>query len=649
MNKAIMTLSILLISSFVAGQSHRDTIINIEEVKITGKKLLKNNGFVITEIDSAVLAENIHTSLSELLSDRTVIFIKSYGQGSLASASFRGTGASHTQILWNGISLNNPMPGQVDLSLIPVFFIDKAELNKGGSSLQSVSGALGGSIVLNSLSDFNNPFSATIIQTAGSNNTYQTLIKIGTGGSVFHSDFKFYREQSKNDFLFLNTADGTNSYQKQTNADYFKNALLNNTSFKFSKNRFLSLSSWLQYNNRNIPSIMSFDGNERNENQKDNTFRTVIKYTSYRKNIKTHIIGAFVTERIRYYLADKTETQLFVHTNSESNTKQVFAKYKIEYQKHQNLLLQSELHIEYDIADYFDEVSKIHYEADRQTTELLISTHYLFNNYISSYVLLRINYTDKKFLPLIPSAGFEFNFTNRFPLIVKTNFSRNFHNPTLNDLYWIPGGTPDLKPEQGLTSDLNFIYCPVKSNHLKTQIEITGFASYINDWIIWRPSEYRYWKAENIRNVFSRGSELSFSGTYSFNKIQTSLKTNYAYTKTTDETDKTNDDSAGGKQLIYIPEHKINSFINIKYLNYYLIFSHIYTGERYTSSSNEDIRHHLPAYNIENLSVGSTFKIKKIHFEAELKIKNLLNKSYQEILWRAMPGRQYFFSFKFNY
>ncbi len=649
MNKAIMTLSILLISGFVKGQNLRDTIINIGEVKITEKKFLKDKGFVVTEIDSAVLAENIHTSLSELLSDRTVVFIKSYGQGSLASASFRGTGASHTQILWNGISLNNPMPGQVDLSLIPVFFIDKAELNKGGSSLQVVSGALGGSIVLNSLPDFKNPFSATLMQTAGSNNTYQTLIKIGAGGSAFRSDFKFYREQSENDFLFLNTADGTNSYQEQTNADYFKNAVLNNTSFKFSKNRFLSLNSWLQYNNRNIPPIMSFDGNERDENQKDNTFRTIAKYSAYRKNLKTNIIGAFIYENMRYYLADKTETQLFVHTNSESNTKQFFAKYRIEYQKHENLLLQSELNLEYDIADYFDDVSKIHYDADRQTAEFLISSHYLFNDYLSSYVLLRINYTDKEFLPLIPSAGFEFDFTKRFPLIIKTNFSRNYHNPTLNDLYWIPGGNPDLKPEQGLTGDLNFIYFPVRTNHLETQIEVDGFASYINDWIIWRPSEYRYWKAENIREVFSRGAELSFSGTYAFNKIQTSLKANYAYTKTTDETDKTTDDSAEGKQLIYIPEHKFNSFISIKYSNCHLTFSHIYTGERYTSSSNEDFRHHLPAYNIENLSVGKTFKFKKTEFETELKIKNLLNKSYQEILWRAMPGRQYFFSLKFKY
>ena len=63
-------------------------------------------------------------TVAELLSENSVIYIKSYGSGGLSTASFRGTGAGHTQLTWNDININNPMVGQFDLSLVPAGFID---------------------------------------------------------------------------------------------------------------------------------------------------------------------------------------------------------------------------------------------------------------------------------------------------------------------------------------------------------------------------------------------------------------------------------------------------------------------------------------------------------------------------------------------
>ena len=60
-----------------------------------------------SHIDTTVLYEKGTLSLSDLLSENTPVFIKNHGRGALASASFRGTAASHTQVNWNGIKINS--------------------------------------------------------------------------------------------------------------------------------------------------------------------------------------------------------------------------------------------------------------------------------------------------------------------------------------------------------------------------------------------------------------------------------------------------------------------------------------------------------------------------------------------------------------
>ncbi len=646
--KSAIPIVLLILSSFALfAQNMNDTIVSVSEVKITEKRILQEKGLSETILDSSILAQNKTTSLSDLLSENSSIFIKSYGQGSLASASFRGTGASHTQILWNGISLNNPMLGQVDLSLIPVYFIDKAKILSGGSSLKSVSGALGGSIELNSLPNFNKKYTASFIQSFGSSKTFQSFLKAGVGFQKFSTVFKLFHEQSQNDFLYLNTATGDYNYEKQKNADYVKNAVLNETYFKISDKQFLSLISWYQTNNRNLPPIMSFQGTDREENQTDDELRLLAKYNLYSGNFKSEIIAGIIQEHLNYFLADHTETELFIHTNSKSKTNSLTAKYSLEYKPAKKLFFKSSLSYEHQKADYYDKQNLTGYDAERQIAEWYFAGHYEFSKYVIAYTFFRANMTDKKILPLMPSIGFEIQPMKNLPFLIKSNFSRNYHNPTLNDLYWIPGGNPDLKPEQGYSSDLSLNWS-VKKNNFTLKTDVTSFASYITNWIIWKPGEFRYWQAENIKKVFSRGIEFSLSANYQINSFKTSVRTNYSFTKTTNENSIGNTDLSVGKQLIYIPVNKANTLFNIDFFQYTVSLNHTFTGKRFTSSSEEETRHQLPAFNLINLSFGRKFELKKIRFDTQFKVKNLFNEDYQEILWRAMPDRHFLFVLKIS-
>src|SRR5690606_11557352 len=106
--------------------------------------------------------------LGDILQSNTGIFIKSYGQGGLATASFRGTAASHTKVLWNDMPLNSSMNGLIDFSLLPIAFYDGIEIDYGGASLEQNSGSLGGSINLKNGVDFTNRVNIDARQTFAS-------------------------------------------------------------------------------------------------------------------------------------------------------------------------------------------------------------------------------------------------------------------------------------------------------------------------------------------------------------------------------------------------------------------------------------------------------------------------------------------------
>src|SRR5210317_1328629 len=126
----------------VFSQGIRDSVFQIEGVSVAAQRIFvkEQAGMKQSHVDSTVLQNKAILSLSELLSENTSVFIKNHGRGALATASFRGTSASHTQVTWNGISINSPMTGMTDFSLIPVYVVDEVNLKHGTGSISEMNG-----------------------------------------------------------------------------------------------------------------------------------------------------------------------------------------------------------------------------------------------------------------------------------------------------------------------------------------------------------------------------------------------------------------------------------------------------------------------------------------------------------------------------
>ncbi len=613
--------------------SELEVIANLEEL---------NSPTKVTTIDSIARKELNLNDIGELLAAYTPVFVKSYGRGSLSTVSFRGTGASHTKVLWEGFNINSPMLGQTDFSLLPGSFFDEVKLHYGGGSLTEVSGALGGSISLKSNSSNNDNQLFSIQQSVGSFNTFLTSASLNLNKSGFSSSTRFIRQSSLNNFSYFNNAIlPSGEEMTQTNADFVNKGFTQQFSYRISNKQEIILISWNQWNNRNIPVIMTNveKGGNQLEWQNDFFTRNILSWKLHNANTSWEAKGAYFYEELDYYLQTSDSLQNVISLiDSHNKTKNYSLILNVSSELGKNIILKAgtELLHQQVISNNYIE------KKQRMIIDTYVSLKKNFSNILTAEILIRSEITDAEFIPIMPMLGINYKPFADHNFNFRVNISRNYNLPTLNDLYWYPGGNEDLKPEHSLEAEVGLDYAtPLFEKHIIT-LSGSAYASSVKDWIIWLPGDYRYWSPDNISNVYARGIELSFKINGKFNNIEYNIFGEYAYTRTTNNSDSAKITGISEVQLMYVPIHSANGYLNVNTMGYYINWNLSFTGSRNTSLNNdEDYSFTLPKYTLNNISVGKRFTIKKVHLDIRGKIYNIFDINYQAVLWRAMPGRNF--------
>jgi outer membrane cobalamin receptor len=639
---------LVFLSQGVFGQSLADTV-RIREVQVFGQRKPEETGMKITRPDSLAMISSITAHLHELLSQNTPVFIKTYGRGSVATASFRGTSSSHTQLLWNGMTLNSPLRGSADLSLLPVLFIDDAWLLHGGSSLSENSGALGGSIHLANKADWSRTNNLVILAGLGSFNSGTWLARMQAGKQKFRSVTRLMYDHSENNFPFYNVGVLPSRTDTLGNADYRKWAALQEFYLRFGVENQAALRIWFQQSDRNLPQLMSYEGSLRKETQEDGQLRTQIEVKNYSSAIKYHYSSGLNHTRLNYFRSAAGHE--YVNDDARSSESSLYNRVKLNTSFNSKLHISGLVEINHHLVDVKNPVRQIGYRKSRLEGGAMVHFQYRPGATWGVFALMRSEGYDGEFVPFIPSAGAEISLSDTYPVLIKVNAARNYHKPTLNDLYWIPGGNPDLKAEDGLMADFSVSTDSRVSG--RWQQEVTLFYSLIDNWIIWQPSATGawYWEAANVKEVFSRGVEYQFSSRMQFNRMKLQFSGNYAFTRSTNENAVRSADQSRGKQLIYIPKHTGNLHAAATAGTWTVRGDLGYTGRRYTQSSNEWSHYEsvlnpfwITGASVEKLFVSGNWKI-----STQLKADNLFNVNYQQILWRPMPGRHYSITLAFRW
>ena len=621
---------IILFSLPLQGQvfSSNDTIKIIEVVISRNKNNSYPTEYKKTTIDSSIIKNYSQGSLAEILSENSNIFIKSYGMGGTATPSFRGTGASQTVIDWNGININSPMLGQSDLSLIPVGLMDDIQIYFGGASMSLNSGGIGGIINLETKPYWKNETLISISTGMGSFGRYSGLVKIKIGNVSFQSVTKYFFQSAENDFRYLNKEfSSVPLWETRINSQVTQQGLIQEFYYRRPKS-VSSAKIWYQSTYRNLPASLLTQQTNSDEKQFDESLRALLTHDLLHGKTDISFTGAILFDRLNY-------SNSLASINSSNLSETIILKAGLENRIWNNVKLKIILNEELNIikSNNYDK------NATRNISTMTASAESNGAGRLGALVLFREIVDNNYFLVPDFTAGLQFRIVEEKEYFLKGNISKNSKIPTMNDMFWVPGGNPDLKNEYAFMYELTYEMNQKISDPLKFKYDISIFHNSIKNMIQWHPGQYSYWTADNIQKVNSTGLESSVSLVYSLNNLTSGLNTGYSFTKAIAGGSLADNDISGGKQLLYIPENQFNATFRIGYKNFYSYWVTNFTGKRYITVDNSK---YLPGYLVNNICIGIKIPLTGNSIDLNFSVDNLFSANYQSIAYYPLPGRSFF-------
>lgn len=619
----------------LAIQSRADLpdTVYLKQVDVTAKAVVATHINRLQLLDSMMVQTTKTLALSEVLGLNSPVFIRENGYGGLATASFRGTTANHTLVLWNGALINGPQLGQVDFSTIPVFLIDHLSVQAGAGDIHSRPG-IGGVVTVKNQPEMGKKLSLSLVQSVGSYASFGSFGGFSLSNGRVQARLRAFRKSSRNNFEYLNTALWPKQKMENRDAQYAVDGFQQELYYRRDKS-LMSFVSWNQWDYRNLPPIMTNvdRGGQPEEYQNSRFSRNVLSWRYFAGQTLVNVRTNLLFDNQHYFLKTTSSYPPYsVVSLIDSRNKSAV------WQNHFSVVRHIQQHtieasFQYDrervVSNNLPERMRRHFFA------LSASAESSFDRGINLSFGLRFDRMNRNKGSLSPTAAITLNPKNRPAWSFGISGGRVQRFATMNDLYWFPGGNSDLLPENALQSSL-FACWRMQQKSFTAETRITTHASLIRNWIQWRPSSFRYWIPENLARVFARGFEVFQSVAYSKTHWHLQMKAHYAFTLTTDEGKAAQQQHYAGKQLIYIPTHHANINVRVDYKKIYLNCTSELIGKRRTTYDDDlDVFGFLPAYQLVNLGIGYSWQ----NLHLDIKVNNVFDVDYQAVMWRPMPGR----------
>ena len=666
--KKIHLILILILSSVFANAQENDDIkwyLNLPEISIYAERPIKEIGVQRTKMDSIVLKENIALSVADVLTFNSSIFVKNYGRATLSTVSFRGTSASHTQVSWNGMKINNPMLGMTDFSMIPSYFIDDATLLHGTSSVNETGGGLGGSIQLSTKPAKEDGFGLQYIQGIGSFKTFDEFLRLTYGNEHWQTSTRVVYSSSPNDFKYRNHDKKENIYDENMNIIGQYYPIERNRSGAFKDFHFLQeayydtkkgdrfgFNAWYINSNRELPmlTVDYGDATDFENRQRENTFRSVMSWDHIRENWKMGAKAGYIHTKMNYdYKRDLGNGVMAHMTQSRSKINTFYGQAEGEYYIGKKWLFTVNIAAHQHFVESRDKSvmlqdgneGTVGYHKARIELTNSASIKWRPVDRLGMSLVIREEMFGNEWTPIIPAFFIDGVISKIGDVVAKASVSRNYRFPSLNDLYFMPGGNPDLKKESGWTYDAGFSFAVGKEGIYSLSGSANWFESFINDWIIWLPTTKGFFSPDNIKDVHAYGIEMKGDLEVILSKEwKLILNGTLSWTPSINEGEpRSPADKSVGKQLPYVPEYSSTVTGRLSWKTWTFLYKWCYYSERFTMSSNDiTLTGKLPEYFMSNIALEKVISCKWADFSIKGAINNLFNEEYLSVLSRPMPG-----------
>ncbi len=611
--KTIFTI-LVLFGGAVSLFGQNNEVIVLDEVILADVKLRQfSDGIKTLTLNDSVARRNSGT-FTDNLRFNTNLYFKEYGYGMTSTVAFLGTGASQTAVVWNGININSQMSGQTDFNTLLSQSVNEVVVRSGGGSTQYGTGAIGGSVHLNSVLKFEEHTSHNVNMGYGAFDTRSLFYNTSLGNtkSAFKIGVGYFG--SENDYKYLGT--------ERSN----ENGAFDNTAIDLSYGLVLGKTNIIQayhqsfLGDRNFSSTLTAPSNDR---YRDYNSRSLLEWVNFGSKTVQRVKAAHLYERYRYYPNNAVED----FSTGKAST--ALFNYDLKY-RFKKVVINGISEFQYIDA----EGSSIRSENRQILTGMLLVRHTPSEKFRYG-VNLRKDWVSGYESPLLFSANGSYDITKAYT--VSFQASKNFRIPTFNDLYWQgagAGGNSDLVPETALQGELG------QSLRFKNVLfQLNGYYIATRDLIQWRPDLAGVWTPVNVNETEQFGFELESQWNKKMTWAEVSVNGAYAFTKSLD--------AETGNQLLYVPLHTARANIALVKGKWTTYYQTLYNGEVFTTTDNKQT---LSDYVIGNW--GLEYELPKfldMTVTAACKINNIANVEYQNIAFRPMPNRNLHFQLNFNF
>ncbi len=651
-------MSFLLVPGAEA-QEQKDTTLHEVHVHAThpvGSDVKLNEfapGQKVTTIDSATLRSYRMQSLATLISQQEPVFVKSYGFNGLATLNFRGSSAAQSTVLWNGVPIQNAALGIADISSIPVMLMNNVSLVYGSSAALWGSGNVGGALLLEDEAPVFVPVAeAAPVQYTGSFNTdtlkqfenrneevdtayhgvvkkikwmaldggggsyshYMGGLKAGIAGRRVYLSVKAFGQSALNDFGYNDAAGMSRLMQ---NDQLQSGSVLLHAAVKMNPYRVFNVSLWLQQYDRQIPPAL-FE-TQSDKRQTDGSVRVYADMKEQQDNNSTYFKVSFISDNVHY-----KDAALLLDVSSRVYQLYLEGGWRHRFRKGGQLLLFVPLNL--------SGMSSAGSSDSLRQRKVAIAGAYEIkglHDRLNVAVNARGEVVDSTPVAL---GGLDASYRVTEWLTLRANAQRTYRAPTLNELYYFPGGNTTLKPEQGWSEDAGYML-KLRAGNCLLFHDLSVFNRDIYDWIYWVGGAV--WTPHNIAEVRSRGIETENRAMMSAGKWKFLIGLNTSYVIATTVSSYIYNDGSVGKQIPYTPRYNGQLNLGFEYRHLSFGYNHTYTGYRFTVT---DESAYMEPFQTGNVQVSYELAWHRHPMFLSAQCNNIWDQRYQVADQRPMPG-----------
>lgn len=612
------------------------------------------------EISRSELQESQAETLDEVLAHHPEISVSTQSSTGGTQVRIRGSDANQVLVLLDGVPLNDPMTGSVDLSQIPAGLVESVTIHTRGSSAEYGSGAFAGVVNIRTRS---RPLERLLVK-PGVGTPGRFGLSGDFSGKLSSWTYHLFAEHRdfRNDYTFTyQRPDGTTVHDTRQNADFRMQSLQAGITNSSDSSRFNLRTSYLR-SQRGIPGrIYQWTPYARSN---DRRFGISGSWQQQWNSLSLHVQSSYGQAVSSMQNHPPSDAPLQYRTVPAYSTEYDHHSFRNHLQmKHRTtdvLTLKGDLQHQRTGFDQQDTASAFAFASPIHATEQQYGAGFGANVHlplperdwqVNLQPMLRYSQIDVRSSSRAFSYPFRsyslhlsFSWNGMIPGSIYTDVNRSFRIPTFGDLFYQDfrvSGNPDLRPEKGTEQSIGFRLSGGKwfSGTLNAEM----FRKTVTDQIIWVTGSFGNFTPTNTDSRIT-GQSASFDWELPEERLFGQI-----FFERLVALDRTVNHAVRNKQLPFRPRYRAQLSLGSRLEWLEITYHHRYRGRQFITRSNTKA---LPPYDLGDLIISAKIDSRALspfHITVGTRIDNLWDTAYQTMDRMPEPGRTFLISLTLGY